>query len=139
MTCPAENLTSLMQTQPVKQLLAKTRELMLPVLTAKGDKLKKAAAGALPAGAVALLANLLHQLQQDPSLQVISVDSLRPYTSAWYCMLQALCAILAVMREQLEKSPGLTPELLKCREQLLEAGGEKRCEHYAGVHAGLFS
>ena len=133
-TCPAEGIASLLQTQSVKQLLAKTRELMLPVLTAKGGQLERATAGAVSSGAVTLLAKLLHQLQQDPSLQVISVDSQRPCMSAWYCVLQALCAILEVMRGKLEDYyPGLLAHVIICRDQLVEAEGAKQCQTYAAI------
>ena len=72
----------------LQQLLVKTHQILSHALEANAFQSKEAVA-AVQCKAVALLARLLHRLQQSPKLE-LSLIAKHPLKSTWYCVLLSL-------------------------------------------------
>ena len=135
LACQPSEVTPLMQIEHVQQLLKKTQKFLGPALQADHLQSKHVVERAVNTGTVALLAKLLHELQQSPSLDIISVNAKTPYKSVWYCVLESLCVIMETMQMRakdkfiwVDEAKGTgTDEPLVCRfrDQLLEAEGQQ--------------
>ena len=120
----------------LQQMLAATKKILAPVAEADSINYIQAVA-AVECQAVALLAKLLHLLQQQPSHTISSAASSNSLQAGWSCVLGTLKAIMlslsmkalfnfregaAMDRSEYDKHADLE---ISCREQLEEAGGEK--------------
>ena len=136
LACQPSEVMLLMQTEHVQQLLQKTQKFLVPALQADHVQSKHAVERAVNTGTVALLAKLLHKLQQFPSLDIISVNAKTPYKSVWYCVLESLRVIMEMMQLRakdtfrwVDEAKGIgidEPLVCNFRDQLLEAEGQWR-------------
>ena len=123
----------------IQQLLSRTKKILVP--SVKEDTITyKHAAAAVKCEAIALLAKLLHLLQQQPilSMEFARATSDDPYDLVWACVLESLRCIMKAIRVEkatLDPSaPGIRggdPRLAEhavleasCRQQLEEPAGK---------------
>ena len=114
----------------IQQLLSRTQKILAPSVKAEVITYKHAAA-AVQCAAIALLAKLLHLLQQQPilSTEFILATSNDPYESVWFCVLETFCCILDAMRAEMATFPpeiSEDPGLLSTLGWRLPAGNNLR-------------
>ena len=127
---------SALENPRLHQLLAETKKILAPITEADSIRYTKAVA-AVECQAVALLAKLLHLLQQHPSHIISSAASSNFLQADWSCVLDTLKAIMLSLSleahanfkkgdalDRLEYNKHADLEI-SCREQLEEAGGEQ--------------
>ena len=123
----------------MQQLLSSTQKILAPLLKEKTITYKHAVA-AVKSEAIALLAKLLHLLQQQPiiSREFSIAKSNDPYKSVWVCVLESVRNILKVIQvemstfdlsaSEIREDPRLAAHAAleaSCSQQLEEAAGRE--------------
>ena len=124
----------------IQQLLSRTRKILVPLSVREIAITYKHAAAAVKCEAIALLAKLLHLVQQQPILskEFAMATSNDPRNSVWACVVESLRFILKAIRVEMStvnlSAPGVFPDPrladharleASCRQQLEEAAGKE--------------